>query len=229
MEALAGGETWRVFRIMSEFVEAFEELKGIGPAISIFGSARTPKTDWSYKCTMKVAEGLARRGFAVISGGGPGIMEAANRGARAGKGISIGLIIHLPKEQRPNRYQNLTLMFRHFFVRKVMFVKYAVGYIIMPGGFGTLDEFFEALTLIQTGKTRKFPVVLMGSKYWQGLIHWMNNTMAKKGAISPADMKMFYLTDDPEDAVEYIVRFHREAALPVGERRIRSPLPTQTE
>jgi uncharacterized protein (TIGR00730 family) len=229
MEELAGGETWRVFRIMSEFVEGFEELKGVGPAISIFGSARTPKNDWSYKCTMKVAEGLVRRGFAVISGGGGGIMEAANRGARTGKGISIGLNIHLPKEQKPNRYQNLTIMFRHFFVRKVMFVKYAVGYIIMPGGFGTLDEFFEALTLIQTGKTRKFPVVLMGKTYWEGLIRWMHDTMAKGGMISPGDMNMFHLTDDPEDAVEYIVKFHREAILPVGERRIRSPLPGQVE
>jgi uncharacterized protein (TIGR00730 family) len=229
MEELAGGETWRVFRIMSEFVEGFEELKGVGPAISIFGSARTPKEDWSYKCTVKVAEGLVRRGFAIISGGGPGIMEAANRGGRTGKGISIGLNIHLPKEQRPNRYQNLSLLFRHFFVRKVMFVKYAVGYVIMPGGFGTLDEFFEALTLIQTGKTRKFPVVLMGRKYWEGLIHWMRHTMAGSGMISPGDMNMFYLTDDPEEAIEYIVKFHRESILPIGERRIRSPLPELAE
>ena len=229
MEELAGGETWRVFRIMSEFVEGFEELKSVGPAISIFGSARTPKNDWSYKCTMKVAEGLVRRGFAVISGGGPGIMEAANRGARAGKGVSIGLNIQLPKEQKPNRYQNLSIIFRHFFVRKVMFVKYAVGYVIMPGGFGTLDEFFEALTLIQTGKTRRFPLVLMGKTYWEGLIHWMHNTMAGEGTISPGDLNMFYLTDDPEDAVDYIVKFHREAILPVGERRIRSPLPGQAE
>jgi uncharacterized protein (TIGR00730 family) len=229
MEELAGGETWRVFRIMSEFVEGFEELNDIGPAISIFGSARTAKDDWSYKCTMEVAEGLVKRGFAVISGGGPGIMEAANRGAQAGKGVSIGLNIQLPKEQKPNRYQDVSLSFRHFFVRKVMFVKYAVGYVIMPGGFGTLDEFFEALTLIQTGKTRKFPVVLMGKGYWKGLVRWMERSMVGKGMISPEDMKMFHQTDDPEAAVEYIVQFHRNAILPVGERRKRNPLPKTTE
>jgi uncharacterized protein (TIGR00730 family) len=227
MEELAGTETWRVFRIMSEFVEGFEELKDIGPAISIFGSARTKKDEWSYKCTMQVAEGLARRGFAVISGGGPGIMEAANRGAKAGKGISVGLNIQLPKEQKPNRYQDVSIHFRHFFARKVMFVKYAVGYVIMPGGFGTLDEFFEALTLIQTGKTRKFPVVLMGRKYWEGLIKWMDTSMVGEGTISASDMKTFHLTDDPDATVEYIVKFHMEATLPVGERRKKSPLPAQ--
>ncbi len=229
MEELAGGETWRVFRIMSEFVEGFEELKDIGPAISIFGSARTAKNDWSYKCTMKVAEGLSKRGFAVISGGGPGIMEAANRGAQDAKGVSIGLNIQLPKEQKPNRYQDVSLSFRHFFVRKVMFVKYAVGYVIMPGGFGTLDEFFEALTLIQTGKTRRFPVVLMGRKYWKGLLGWMQRSMVGEGTISPDDMKSFHLTDDPEEAVEYIVKFHQDSILPAGERRKRSPLPAQAE
>ena len=229
MEELAGGETWRVFRIMSEFVEGFEELKDIGPAISIFGSARTGKTDWSYRCTMKVAEGLSKRGFAVISGGGPGIMEAANRGARDAKGVSIGLNIQLPMEQKPNRYQDVSLSFRHFFVRKVMFVKYAVGYVIMPGGFGTLDEFFEALTLIQTGKTRRFPVVLMGRKYWKGLLRWMERSMVGGGTISPEDMKSFHLTDDPEEAVEYIVKFHQDSILPVGERRKRCPLPKTTE
>lgn len=229
MEELAGGETWRVFRIMSEFVEGFEELKDVGPAISIFGSARTAKDDWSYKCTMEVAEGLVKRGFAVISGGGPGIMEAANRGARAGNGVSIGLNIQLPKEQMPNRYQNVSLSFRHFFVRKVMFVKYAVGYVIMPGGFGTLDEFFEALTLIQTGKTRKFPVVLMGKSYWKGLVRWMERSMVGQGTISPEDMRMFHQTDDAEAAVEYIVQFHRDTIMPVGERRKRSPLPETTE
>lgn len=229
MEELAGSETWRVFRIMSEFVEGFEELKDIGPAISIFGSARTAKDDWSYKCTMDVAERLAKRGFAVISGGGSGIMEAANRGARNGNGVSIGLNIQLPMEQKPNRYQDVSLSFRHFFVRKVMFVKYAVGYVIMPGGFGTLDEFFEALTLIQTRKTRKFPVVLMGGTYWKGLVRWMERSMVGTGTISPEDMRMFHQTDDAEAAVEYIVKFHRDAILPVGERRKRSPLPTTTE
>ena len=214
MEDLTFDEPWRVFRIMSEFVEGFDVLKEIGPAVSIFGSARTPRTDWSYKCAMSVAEKLSRRGFAVISGGGDGIMEAANRGARKGKGASIGLNINLPHEQHHNRYQDLPLTFRYFFVRKVMFVKYAAGYVIMPGGFGTLDEFFESLTLIQTEKIRKFPLVLMGKDYWKGLIRWIRNTLEKQGMISPGDMQMFHITDDPEDAVEYIVNFHRENPAP---------------
>jgi uncharacterized protein (TIGR00730 family) len=227
MEELTGGETWRVFRIMSEFVEGFESLRELGPAISIFGSARAKKDDWSYKTAMKVAELLARRGFAVISGGGPGIMEAANRGARNGKGVSVGLNIQLPLEQKPNRYQNKSLTFRHFFARKVMFVKYASGYVIMPGGFGTLDEFFESLTLIQTGKIRRFPVVLIGRKYWEGLIRWMEHTLIDEGTIDAEDLNMFYLTDSAGDAVEYIIRFHREAMRTTGERRKRSPLPPQ--
>jgi len=227
MEEFTGGETWRVFRIMSEFVEGFEELKDIGPAISVFGSARSRKDDWSYRTAMKVAELLARRGFAIISGGGPGVMEAANRGARQGKGLSIGLNIQLPEEQKRNRYQNKSLTFRHFFARKVMFVKYASGYVIMPGGFGTMDEFFESLTLIQTGKIRRFPVVLVGRKYWEGLLRWIENTMVEEGTISPEDMNLFYLTDSAEDAVEYIIKFHRDSIRPTGERRKRSPLPPQ--
>jgi len=226
MDEFGGGETWRVFRIMSEFVDGFETLKDLGPAVTIFGSARTKRDEGSYKTTLKVSEMLARRGFAVISGGGGGIMEAANRGARMGKGVSVGLNIQLPEEQKPNRYQNKSLNFRHFFARKVMFVKYASGYVIMPGGFGTLDEFFESLTLIQTGKMRRFPVVLMGRKYWEGLIRWMEHTMVEEGTISPGDMNLFYLTDSPEDAVEYILKFHRESIPPTGERRKRSPLPS---
>ncbi|MFA6148623.1 MAG: TIGR00730 family Rossman fold protein [bacterium] len=220
-----GGETWRVFRIMSEFVDGFETLKDLGPAITIFGSARTKRNEASYKATLKVATLLARRGFAIISGGGPGIMEAANRGARMGKGVSVGLNIQLPAEQKPNQYQDKSLTFRHFFARKVMFVKYASGYIIMPGGFGTLDEFFESLTLIQTGKIRRFPVVLMGRKYWEGLVHWMEQTLVEEGMISADDMNLFYLADRPEDAVEYIVKYHLESIRPAGERRMRSPLP----
>ncbi|MGE5284586.1 MAG: TIGR00730 family Rossman fold protein [Actinomycetota bacterium] len=226
MEEFGGGETWRVFRIMSEFVDGFEMLKDLGPAVTIFGSARTKKDEVEYKDTLKVAEMLARLGFAIISGGGPGIMEAANRGARMGKGVSVGLNIQLPAEQKPNRYQDKSLTFRHFFARKVMFVKYASGYIIMPGGFGTLDEFFESLTLIQTGKIRRFPVVLMGRKYWEGLLRWMEHTLVEEGAISPTDMNLFYLTDRPEDAVEHIVKFHRDSIRPTGERRKRSPLPS---
>ena len=219
------GETWRVFRIMSEFVEGFETLKDLGPAITIFGSARTRKDDWAYKATQKIAIMLAQRGFAIISGGGPGIMEAANKGARMGKGVSVGLNIKLPEEQKANRYQDVSLTFRHFFARKVMFVKYASGYVIMPGGFGTLDEFFESLTLIQTAKIRRFPVVLMGRKYWEGLIRWMGQTLIDEGTISAADMNLFYLADHPEDAVEYIVKYHQDSIRPTGERRKRSPLP----
>ena len=221
-----GSETWRVFRIMSEFVDGFETLKDLGPAITIFGSARTRKDEWAYKAALKLAILLARQGFAIISGGGPGIMEAANRGARRGKGVSVGLNIQLPEEQKPNRYQDKSLTFRHFFARKVMFVKYASGYVIMPGGFGTLDEFFESLTLIQTGKIRRFPVVLMGRKYWEGLIRWMEHTLVEEGTISADDLNLFYLTDRPEDAVEYIVKFHRDSIRPTGERRKRSPLPS---
>ncbi len=226
MEDLAGGETWRVFRIMSEFVEGFESLSNIGPAISIFGSARTKKTDWAYKTTTKLAEIMSRRGFAVISGGGPGIMEAANRGAKRGKGLSIGLNIELPQEQRPNKYQDKSLTFRHFFARKVMFVKYAAGYVIMPGGFGTLDEFFESLTLIQTGKIRRFPVVMMGRSFWEGMLRWMNHVLVGEGMVSPGDLNLFFLTDDPNEAADYIIKFHKESIRTVGERR-KSPLPPE--
>jgi len=205
-----GNETWRVFRIMSEFVEGFESLRNIGPAVSIFGSARLGRSSEYYKKTVKIAELLAKKGFAVISGGGPGIMEAANRGAAKAKGISIGLNIELPLEQKPNKYQNKSLHFKHFFARKVMFVKYAVGYVILPGGFGTLDEFFESLTLIQTHKIERFPVVVVGSEYWKGLISWMKNTMVKMGTISREDLDLFHLTDEPHEVVEIIEDFYRD-------------------
>lgn len=227
MEEFSVVDTWRVFRIMSEFVDGFETLRNVGPAISIFGSARTKRNNWAYRTTVKTAELLSRRGYAIISGGGPGIMEAANRGAKQGKGLSIGLNIQLPMEQAQNRFQNKSLYFRHFFSRKVMFVKYASGYIIMPGGFGTLDEFFESLTLIQTGKIRRFPVVMMGRKYWGGLIRWMETTMVKEGTISASDLDSFFLTDEPQEAVEHIVNFHKERVLPVGERRKGALLPEE--
>ncbi|MBI5420617.1 MAG: TIGR00730 family Rossman fold protein [Deltaproteobacteria bacterium] len=214
---------------MSEFVEGFEALRSIGPAVSVFGSARTKRNDWAYKATVKTAEILSRRGYAIISGGGPGIMEAANRGAKRGKGLSIGLNIQLPMEQQSNRFQDKSLIFRHFFSRKVMFVKYASGYIIMPGGFGTLDEFFEALTLLQTGKIRRFPVVMMGKKYWEGLIRWMESTMVAEGTISRSDLDFFYLTDDPLHAAEHIIKFHEERALPVGEERRKIIIPPAEE
>jgi uncharacterized protein (TIGR00730 family) len=222
VEEFAGVETWRVFRIMSEFVEGFESLHSVGPAVSIFGSSRAKRNEWSYKTTCKVAEVLSRRGYAIISGGGPGIMEAANRGAKRGKGLSIGLNISLPEEQKANRYQDKSLHFKHFFARKVMFVKYAAGYVIMPGGFGTLDEFFESLTLMQTGKIRTFPVVLMGTEYWGGLLKWMRTKMVEHRTISKSDLKLFHVTDDPNDAAEFIIKSHRESIRPAGERRKRS-------
>ena len=219
MEEFAGVETWRVFRIMSEFVEGFESLRSIGPAVSIFGSSRAKRNEWSYKTTCKVAEVLSRRGYAVISGGGPGIMEAANRGAKRGKGLSIGLNILLPEEQKANRYQDKSLHFKHFFARKVMFVKYAAGYVIMPGGFGTLDEFFESLTLIQTGKIRRFPVVLMGTEYWGDLLAWMRTKMVEHGTISKSDLDLFHVTDDPADAASFIIKSHKDSIRTVDERR----------
>jgi len=224
-DEFGGGETWRVFRIMSEFVEGFEVLKDLGPAITIFGSARTTKDEWAYKTALKVATLLARQGFAVISGGGGGIMEAANRGAQRGRGVSVGLNIQLPEEQKPNRYQNKSLHFRHFFARKVMFVKLSCAFVMMPGGFGTLDELMEVLTLVQTGKIRRFPVVLMGRKYWEGLIRWMEQTLVEERTIAAEDLNLFYLADRPEEAVEYIVKYHRDSIPPTGERRKRSPLP----
>jgi uncharacterized protein (TIGR00730 family) len=219
VEDFAGVETWRVFRIMSEFVEGFEALRHVGPAVSIFGSARTKRNSWAYKAASKVAETLSRRGYSIISGGGPGIMEAANRGARRGKGLSIGLNIQLPQEQAPNRYQDKSLFFKHFFARKVMFVKYAAGYVIMPGGYGTLDELFESLTLIQTGKIRRFPVVVMGESYWGGLIEWMRTAMLRERTISRSDLALFHVTDDPVEGANFIIRRHRESLRPVGERR----------
>ncbi len=219
MEEFSGVETWRVFRIMSEFVDGFESLRNIGPAVSVFGSARAKRNDWSYKMTVKTTELLSQAGYSIISGGGPGIMEAANRGAKRGKGLSIGLNIQLPMEQTQNRFQDKSLHFRHFFSRKVMFVKYASGYVIMPGGFGTLDEFFESLTLLQTGKIRRFPVVMMGKKYWDGLVRWMEKTMVAEGTISRSDLDFFFLTDEPREAADHIVKFHKERVLAVGERR----------
>ena len=199
-------ETWRLFRIMSEFFEGFDELADIGPAVSIFGSARLKKSSKYYRLTVEIASLLARNGYAVITGGGPGIMEAANKGASMSGGISIGLNITLPKEQTPNRYQNRSLHFRYFFARKVMFVKYAIGYVCMPGGFGTLDELFEALTLMQTHKIYRFPLILVGEDYWMPIIDFMKNTMLKYKTISKEDIKLINLTEDPQEVVDIINR-----------------------
>ena len=200
----ASSETWSVFRIMSEFVEGFETLRHLSPAVSIFGSSALPPTSKYYKLARNVAKKLSNAGFHVITGGGPSVMEAANRGAFEGTSKSIGLNIEIPSEQRPNRYQDVSLHFRYFFARKVMFVKYASAFVIMPGGFGTLDELFESLTLIQTKKIFDLPVVLVGSEFWGGLVDWIISSPIKNGTLSKNDLKMFSLTDDPDEVVRII-------------------------
>jgi len=201
-------DLWRIFRVMAEFTEGFEELASVGPAVSIFGSARTQPGGKYYKLAEQTAAELAKAGFAVITGGGGGIMEAANKGAAEAGGRSIGLNIELPVEQVPNDYQNLSLHFRYFFVRKVMFLKYAHGFIVFPGGYGTLDEFFESLVLIQTLRQAMFPVVLMCREYWQGLIEWIKTKMlGEHGYIDPEDLNVFTMADDAQTAVKIIVDF----------------------
>lgn len=199
-------DTWRVFRIMGEFVEGFDELATLTRGVSIFGSARSKPTDPDYQAAMETAALLAAEGFAVITGGGPGIMEAANRGAFEAGGLSIGCNIELPFEQRPNAYQTRSLKFKYFFVRKMMFVKYSLGFIIFPGGFGTFDELFEALTLIQTRKIRNFPVVLFGSQYWSGLLDWFKAVVLPGGKISDPDFSIFHVTDSPQEVIEIMNR-----------------------
>ena len=197
-------ESWRIFRIMAEFVDGIETLSRLEPAVTIFGSARSKPGEKYYAMAEDMGKMLATEGFCVITGGGPGIMEAANKGAKEGGGQSVGLNIVLPFEQHLNPYANIHLNFRYFFVRKVMFVKYAMSYVIFPGGFGTMDELFEALTLIQTDKIKPFPVVLVGSEYWRGLLDWINDTMIAEGMILPEDRTIFAVVDDPRDAVEII-------------------------
>jgi uncharacterized protein (TIGR00730 family) len=199
-------DPWRVFRIMGEFVEGFDELASVSRAVAVFGSARTKPDDPDYKAAQETAALFAAQGFAVITGGGPGIMEAANRGAFDAGGLSIGCNIELPFEQRPNQYQTLTLTFKYFFVRKMMFVKYSLGFVIFPGGFGTLDELFEALTLIQTKKIRNFPIVLFGRKYWSGMLEWLRNVVQREGKISDLDLDLFHITDSPAEVVEIVKR-----------------------
>lgn len=208
-------DTWRVFRIMSEFVEGFERLSSVGPSVSVFGSARTPPGTPYYDLGVAVGRRLAERGYAVITGGGPGIMEAANRGAQEAGGVSVGLNITLPHEQTSNPYidPDKNLLFDFFFARKTMFVKYAQGYVVLPGGFGTMDELFESLTLIQTRKTARFPVVLMGSDYWGGLLDWIRGTLLSGAYISEEDPDLLFLTDDVDEAVDVIDRFGDEAGI----------------
>ncbi len=219
MEDLAKSDTWRVFRIMAELVEGFEALNNIGPGVTIFGSARIqPGSPYYNKC-LKVAESLAKDGFAVISGGGPGIMEAANKGAQNANGVSVGLNIELPMEQSPNSFQDVRVEFRYFFVRKLMFVKYAVGYVIFPGGYGTMDELFEALTLIQTKKIRSFPVVLVGREYWEGLFDWLRKTMLDAGNINPEDLDLMHVVDEPEEVCAIINKRYKDRVSAVRQDR----------
>lgn len=206
-------DPWRVLRIQGEIVEGFDALSKIGPAAAIFGSARFTEANPYYQATVTIAEKLAATGLAVISGGGPGIMEAANKGAYQTNGVSVGCGIQLPREPVPNPYQTIALRFRYFFVRKLMFIKYAIAFIIMPGGFGTMDELFEALTLVQTDKIDNFPIVLYGQDYWKGLIDWMGERMVESGAIDSDDLQLFQIVDSPEEAAEIVINNSREQGL----------------
>lgn len=213
-------ESWKIFQIMGEFVDGFERLAHLRPSVSIFGSARTPNDDPLYLLTEEIAHKLSDAGFAVVSGGGPGLMEAANKGAQMGKSPSIGLNIQLPHEQSSNTYQDISLYFRHFFSRKVMFVKHASAYVVMPGGFGTLDELAEILTLVQTGKTRKIPIVLVHTPFWAGLVEWFRTTLIKQSTISADDMDLFVLLDDADAIVNHIFQYYERAVSgPTSEER----------
>lgn len=207
LDSFQVGDSWRLFRIMSEFVEGFDTLASIGrPAVSIFGSARTSPEGRYYKLAEKIAHDLAMAGYGIITGGGPGIMAAANKGAAIAEGLSIGLNINLPFEQEPNPFTNVPLSFKYFFVRKVMFIKYSMAFIGMPGGFGTMDELFESLTLIQTRRVKRFPVILVGSDFWGGLVDWIKERLLAENYINEDDMLYFQVMDDPEEVVKYIKR-----------------------
>ena len=200
-------DSWRLFHILAEFVEGFENLTDVHPAVTIFGSARAKKGDELYTRAYELAKVLGRNRFNVITGGGPGVMEAVNKGAKEEGVQSVGINIELPFEQKPNPYITVPLSFKYFFVRKVMFIKYAIAYIVLPGGLGTLDEFFEAITLIQTNKIRPFPVILVGSDFWKSLVEWMEKNMLARGMISKEDLNIFRIMDDPEEIVAYIKKF----------------------
>ena len=215
-------ESWRAFEIMAEFVGATEKLKEITPAVSIFGSARTPPDHPYYLLTQDIARQLSDAGFSVISGGGPGIMEAANKGAFAGRGPSVGLNIELPFEQGGNDYQDIDISFKYFFMRKVMFVKYASAYVVMPGGFGTLDELMEAITLVQTGKARKIPIILVGKEFWSGLLDWLKNTLVMEGMALQKDLELMQIIDEPAEIVEAIFKHYESTGfeLTANERKM---------
>ena len=220
MNTVAGGfvreDPWRIFRIMAEFVESFETLSAAGPAVTIFGSARLPSSDPYYKLAATLGTRLARQNLAVITGGGPGLMEAANRGAAKAKGKSIGLNIELPHEQEGNRFVNIPINFHYFFSRKVCFVKYSIAFIFMPGGFGTLDEFFEILTLVQTQRIPRFPLILVGKSYWKGLLKWIEATLEKNALISPEDNELFSVTDDADEILATIAEFRQRLGVTPG-------------
>jgi uncharacterized protein (TIGR00730 family) len=209
MEDLRHSETWRVFRIQSELVEGFETLNDLGPAVAVFGSSRMRAGSPYYDKAVELGRRLSNAGFSVITGGGPGIMEGANRGAHEGKGRSVGLNIEIPLEQQPNQYQDLSLSFRYFFIRKLMFVKYSIAFIIFPGGFGTMDELFEALTLSQTKRIGVFPIVLFGRDYWKGLIDWFKSTLVPNNAIAPEDLDLLSIVDDIHEACEILMEYKR--------------------
>jgi hypothetical protein len=210
-------ESWKIFQVMAEFVAGFEQLAQIQPSVSIFGSARTPPGHPYYALTEEVARKLSDAGFSVVSGGGPGLMEAANKGAYAGKSPSVGLNIRLPHEQHANRYQNITLTFQHFFARKVMFVKYAKAYVCMPGGFGTLDELVEALTLIQTGKTTRMPVILVHAPFWSGLLDWFKGTLVREGVIDKDDLGLLSVVNTADEVLDVIFRYYEETGFEASE------------
>jgi uncharacterized protein (TIGR00730 family) len=208
-------DPWRIFRIMAEFVDSFETMSKVGPAVSVFGSARMKPSDPCYKVGVELGKLLARHNIAVITGGGPGMMEAANKGAALGKGKSVGLNIELPHEQKGNRYANIPLHFHYFFARKVAFAKYSMGFVFMPGGFGTLDEFAEIATLVQTGRIPKFPLILVGKKFWSGLLGWMKAQMLdRRELISPEDLDLFSIVETPEEAVAIILDYERRVGPP---------------
>lgn len=207
-------DPWRIFRIMAEFVDSFETLSRVSPAVTVFGSSRMPKADPYYKAALTLAKGLAKNNLAVITGGGPGIMEAANKGAAFAKGRSVGLNIELPLEQQGNRYANIPIHFHYFFARKVCFAKYSVAFVFMPGGFGTLDEFAEIVTLVQTQRIPEYPLILFGRRFWKGLLQWMQRNMAMPGYIGKDDLKLVTLTDDPEEAIRLILDYERRVGPP---------------
>ncbi len=212
---IKANDSWALFKIMGEFVNGFERMSVIGPCVSIFGSARTKEGDKYYQLAVNIAKSISEAGYGVITGGGPGIMEAGNKGAQLAGGTSVGLNIDLPFEQHDNPYidDDKSMDFDYFFVRKVMFVKYSQGFVVMPGGFGTLDELFEAITLIQTSKIEKFPIILVGSEFWKGLFEWVKNTMLEAGNISPKDLDLIKLVDTEDEVVEIIDAFYRGRSL----------------